>query len=107
MGGRTDQSIKNIIERKNQFRHHVKDYSKVVEIIKYYDIKHYDLMAKEIYFYKAAIFWTDIWYVLSNEGIGRGYAQICVELMYDLYSNREDQIWNEIQYKKERKKFGL
>jgi len=84
----------------------IKDYAKIEYVFNLYLDEKYDTMAREIYWYKASEFFTDLATYLQSH-----FSEFWEKFFYrdvdEFYHEREDDIWNEIQLRKARKKYRL
>ena len=105
--GSTDnkKTISSLINDAGRLK--IKDYAKVDYIFKLYLDENYDKMAREIYWYKQFLFFIDLCLFLDDNFRYELRKQFYYKDIWDLFEERQDMIWNEIQLKKERKKYGL
>lgn len=85
----------------------IKDYSQVDRIFKLYLKNHFDGMSKDIFFYKASEFVVDLILYLQMHFKGTNIRRFMFEDIMDEYHMREPLIKAELDFKKERKKYGL
>lgn len=85
----------------------IRDYAKIDYIFGLYTIGYYDTMSREIYFYKAWEFFIDLSVFLHMKFKNKYARKFFHSDIFDEYVYREQDIKDELAFKKELKKYGL
>ena len=78
----------------------IKDYARVENIFNLYGNGHYDTMSREIYDYGMLDFFLDFMNYLRMNFQVKEYHDFFYDHIYALYSDRENMVHNELNYKK-------
>ena len=85
----------------------IKDYAKIEYVFKLYLNRKYDTMAREIYWHNAFEFFKELAVYLRMNFKTDNYRQFFYRDIWELFEERNDDIWNEIELRKARKKYRL
>jgi len=85
----------------------IKDYAKIEMVFNLYLDRKYDTMAREIYWHNAFEFFKELAVYLRINFKTDNYRQFFYRDMWEMFEERIDEVHNEIQLKKARKKYRL
>lgn len=85
----------------------IRDYAKVDHIFGLYWKDHFDTMAKEIYWFKEWDFFVELAIYLDMNLKNECIRKFFMQDIFSLFAERKDEVINEINIKKRKRRYGL